>query len=113
MTENITIPPVDDTCQTMGYQSAHVCVPVTIKPFASTGPTETKCCGSPIVRPGACGIMGTRNGTCTFTICQCVCVSVPVNYGARAYVGDTYVACGATSANDICTCCDSVTEEDS
>lgn len=40
------------TCPTVGYQSASICVPVTVTPFAQTGMTTTKCCGNPVVTPG-------------------------------------------------------------
>lgn len=33
------------TCPAVGYQSASLCVPVTVTPFAQTGMTATKCCG--------------------------------------------------------------------
>lgn len=40
------------TCPAVGYQSASICVPVTVTPFAQTGVTMTKCCGEPVVTPG-------------------------------------------------------------
>ena len=43
----------DQTCPAVGYQSASICVPVTVRPFAKTGTTFTKCCGTPIVVSGA------------------------------------------------------------
>lgn len=46
MENNLTILE-DQTCPTVGYQSASICVPVTVNPFAKTGATFTKCCGSP------------------------------------------------------------------
>ena len=36
------------TCPAVGYQSASICVPVTVIPFAQTGITTTKCCGDPV-----------------------------------------------------------------
>lgn len=97
--------PEDQTCPAVGYQSASICVPVTVTPFANAGATLTKCCGDPVVIPGreACG--GLKNGTCSFTISQEICVAVPVDFGATATVGDTYVACNGVSAKDICTDC--------
>ena len=47
-----------------------------------------------------------KNGACTFTITQDVCVAVPVDFGAVATVGDAYVSCLNASADDICTDCD-------
>ncbi len=35
-------------------------------------------------------------------------MSVPVEFGAEATVGEAYVNCGGASAEDICTNCDSV-----
>ncbi len=95
----------DQTCPAVGYQSASICVPVTIKPFAKTGTTFTKCCGTPVVMSGSEKCEGQVNGTCVFTISQDICVAVPVEFGAVASVGDTYVNCNGASANDICTEC--------
>ncbi len=94
------------TCPAVGYQSASICVPVTVTPFANTGTTSTKCCGGPVVTSGRniCG--GTKNGSCAFTISQDICVAVPVAFGATANVGDMYVNCNGASSDDICTNCD-------
>ena len=84
------------TCPAVGYQSASICVPV----------TATKCCGTPVVTPGREVCNGMKNGSCVFTITQDICVAVPVEFGAVATVGDTYVSCNEVSDNDICTGCD-------
>lgn len=94
------------TCPAVGYQSASICVPVTVTPFAQTGATVTKCCGNPVVTPGLATCSGVRNGACTFTISQNVCVAVPVAFGATATVGDAFVDCIDASAQDICLTCD-------
>ena len=98
----------DMTCPAVGYQSASVCVPITVTPYAKTGATVTKCCGNPVVTPGRdiCG--GLKNGSCFFTISQDICVAVPVDFGAIATVGDTYVACNDASNEDICSACGTV-----
>ena len=95
------------TCPTAAYQSATVCVPVTVTPFAHTGTTSAKCCGTPIVTPGKNTCGGTKNGTCIFTISQDICVTVPVDFGATAVPGDTYVTCNVATSEDICADCDS------
>lgn len=84
---------VDVTCPAMGYQSAEVCVAVTVTPSADVGKPETKCCGPATVSAGGTPCSGTKNGTCTFVISQIVCVSVPVVFSATAEHGDTYVNC--------------------
>ena len=95
----------DQTCPTVRYQSASICVPVTVNPFAKTGATFTKCCGVPVVIPGKVTCEGERNGSCVFTIAQDICVAVPVEFGATATVGDAFVSCNGASADDICTGC--------
>lgn len=96
------------TCPAVGYQSASICVPVTVTPFAQTGMTTTKCCGSPVVTQGreVCG--GIKNGSCFFTITQDICVAVPVEFGAVATVGDSFVSCNGASEQDICSTCEKI-----
>lgn len=98
----------DQTCPAVGYRSASICVPVTVNPFARTGATFTKCCGTPVVIPGKVTCEGERNGSCVFTISQDICVAVPVGFGATATVGDAFVNCIGASADDICTGCGQV-----
>lgn len=40
-----------------------------------------------------------KNGSIT----QDICVAVPVEFGAVATVGDSYINCNGTSEQDICT----------
>ena len=93
------------TCPAVGYQPATVCVPVTVTPFARALPTTTFCCGDPVVTAGSTTCEGTVNGSYTFTITQNVCVSVPVNFGARSSVGAPRVVCDDATSEDICTNC--------
>lgn len=95
----------NQTCPAVGYQTASVCVPVTVMPYATAGTTVTKCCGEPVVTSGWDVCSGVKNGICTFTISQDVCVSVPVDFGAVAQVGDAYINCKGATAEDVCTNC--------
>ena len=95
----------EQTCPTVAYQMSSVCVPVTVTPYAKTGVTQTKCCGNAVVTPGRVLCDGIKNGTCVFTLSQNICVEVPVEFGATAQVGDTYVNCNGATAEDICTDC--------
>ncbi|MBS6398251.1 MAG: hypothetical protein KH452_14145 [Clostridiales bacterium] len=99
--------PEDMTCPAVGFQKIGVCVPVTVTPFANAGKTKTKCCGDPIVTYGDPVCPGKKNGVCSFTISQTICVEVPVDFGATAAVGDTFVDCLGASAEDICSNCKS------
>ena len=92
------------TCPSVGYQTMSVCVPVSVTPFASVGTTVTRCCGDPVVTAnGNCG--GRKNGSCTFTITQVICIEVPVEFGAVAAAGDTFTECLGASG-DGCEDCD-------
>lgn len=95
----------NQSCPTVGYQAATVCVPVTVTPYANAGATVTKCCGAATVIPGRQICSGIKNGVCSFTLSQNVCVAVPVEFGANASVGEAYVECLGASAEDICTEC--------
>ncbi len=91
----------NETCPAVGYQAVNVNVPVTVKPFAKTGSTTTRCCGTPIVKSGKSIGQGTKNGICNFTIGQNIVVAIPVAFGAEATVGDTYVDCLGATAEEI------------
>ena len=95
----------NQTCPTVAYQLSSICVPVTVIPFAKAGLTVTKCCSKPTVTPGRELCNGVKSGQCVFTVSQDICVEVPVEFGAVAQVGDTYVACNGASADDICPAC--------
>lgn len=95
----------NQTCPAVGYQAASVCVPVTVTPFAEAGKTVTKCCGEPVVVSGRDTCEGVKNGTCSFTISQNICVAVPVAFGAVATIGESYVNCKGATAEDVCTDC--------
>lgn len=98
------------TCPATGFQKASVCVPVTVAPFAHPGTTITRCWGDPVILTNDKPCPGKKNGTCTFTISQTICVEVPVEFGAEATVGDTFVECLGASTDDICANCHRETE---
>lgn len=97
--------PSDGSCPATGFQKASVCVPVLVTPFAHAGTPITKCCGEPVVTAGDKPCSGKKNASCAFTISQTICVEVPVNFGATATVGDTFVDCLGASADNICRNC--------
>lgn len=106
MTDSIQNSRAEDvTCPSAAYQTATVCVPVTVTPFANPQGTVTKCCGTPVVTPGRNTCEGTKKGSCIFTITQDICVTVPVEFGATTDVGDPYVTCTGVSEEDVCTNC--------
>ncbi len=99
--DNTNLTQENETCPAIGYQAVNVNVPVTVRPYARTGVTTTRCCGTPIVKSGKSIGQGTKNGICNFTIGQNIVVAIPVAFGAEATVGDTYVDCLEASAEEI------------
>lgn len=95
----------NQVCPAVAYQKVAVCVPVSVKPYAVSGSTVTTCCGAPSVSTSTDPCEGTVNGSCSFKIGQTLCIAVPVNFGADATVGNTYVNCLEVSESDICTDC--------
>lgn len=103
-----------ETCSATGFQKIGVCVPVTVTPFVQAGPAAVSCCGEAEVFPGeppfpSGPCQGEQGGSCTFTISQTICISVPVEIGANAQAGEPFVNCREVSAKNICQYCD--TEE--
>jgi hypothetical protein len=104
-TKSTLFPIETKTCPTISSQRVDVCVPVTIKPFANVGATVLKCCGDAVILPGHQRCIGKKEGACVFTITQTICVEVPVEFGAVAKVGDSYVDCLCVSSDEICKNC--------
>ena len=103
--EATNFPEHERTCPAVGHQKVNVCVPVTITPFAHAGKPKTKCCGEPKITPGTTHCPGVKNGVCTFTLSQTLCIEVPVDFGANTKVGDTFVDCLGASTENICKNC--------
>lgn len=81
-------------CPGVGSQHATICLPVSICPYAVTGPAEVHCCGDIKITPYCDHCRGKVNGHCDFTITQTIKIDVPVEFGATVKVGDTFVECG-------------------
>lgn len=94
--------PCDKLCPASAFQLANVYVPVTVLPFAEAGYPKTTCCGEACVIPGKDVCHGRPNGACSFTISQRILIEVPVNFGAKAVVGNTTVDCECVTTKDIC-----------
>ena len=83
----------EERCDTKAFQTANICVPVTITPFAKIGTICTECCGKPLISNRHEHCKGIENGNCKFTISQKIKVEIPVEFGANTTVGGTFVEC--------------------
>ena len=85
--------PHAQTCPVVSTQTATVCLPVTVTPYAKPGTIEIVCCGGPVIDRFCDRCFGKINGSCKFTITQTIKVKIPVEFGANVSIGDTYVKC--------------------
>lgn len=80
-------------CPAVGSQTATICLPVSIKPFAVAGKAKLECCGPPVIAAACKKCRGVPNGKCDFTISQTIRVDLPVEFGATVSTGETFVDC--------------------
>ena len=80
-------------CPAVGSQTATICLPVSIKPYAIPGTAKLECCGKPVIAPACKTCHGIPNGKCDFTISQTIRIDLPVEFGATITTGDTFVDC--------------------
>ncbi|MDR3277965.1 MAG: hypothetical protein LBT12_04260 [Oscillospiraceae bacterium] len=79
-------------CPSVGTQFATVSIPVTVKPFAVSGPASVECCGEPVIS-GEEPCRGKVGAACHFVISQKIKIGIPVDFGAAARVGEAFVDC--------------------
>ncbi|MGO5053510.1 hypothetical protein ACTQ6A_13550 [Lachnospiraceae bacterium LCP25S3_G4] len=96
MAENQT----PQACSGVGSQLATICLPVSVTPYAITGPASFHCCGDMIITPACNECCGKENGSCDFTITQTIKIDIPVEFGASVKIGDTFIECGCTSVEE-------------
>lgn len=103
--KNYLYNPESKGCKTVTYQSATLSVPVTVKPKVSAGDINTFCCGDPVVTPSPYKIIcNSKHGSCTFTITQNICVEIPIEFSASAFMACPRVECGEVT-NEMCENC--------
>lgn len=95
-------------CRRVFYQRERVCVPVTVRPFATPGTARTVCCGNPVVSQGS--QCPGNQGPCTFNVTQTLCIEIPIEFGAVVETGTASVQCGTVSETP-CDCTDETISE--
>lgn len=94
-------------CKTLTYQYANVSVPVTVRPSVNAGNAVAFCCGEPDIRRSSCSLKSSGNGGggCRFTLSQCICIEVPIEFDANALIGTPCVECGEVGVANDCEDC--------
>lgn len=83
----------DRGCPAVGYQHVAVSVPVAVVPYAKVDRIKIHCGGPAVINQGETHCNGKKDGVCCFTMSQTFCVEIPVSFGAKVELGDTFVEC--------------------
>lgn len=77
------------SCSKVATQCVNISAPMTLQPAAVVGTVAVTCQGTPTI---TCVTNG--DGTsCTLTMTQQICVSVPVRYGVTMTTGEATIGC--------------------
>ena len=88
-------------CVKTGSQCVDVTAEIVLTPTAVMGTPVVTCQGNPAVTCAA----AADGRTCTVTLTQRVCVSIPVRFGVTKEDGDPTIACaGGDAASETCCC---------
>ena len=86
-------------CDKVATQCVNVTAPMTLAPTAVVGTVSISCQGSPEV---TC-VTDAAGSSCTVTVTQQVCVSVPVRYGVTLTASEPTIGCADSCIG--CGCC--------
>ncbi len=91
---------LSNACNKLVTQCVDVTAQVLLQPTASLGTVTVACQGTPTV---ACA--ADPSGTsCTVTLTQQVCVTMPVRYGVSMTSGEPTIACAEGGSGGSCGC---------
>lgn len=84
-------------CERTLFQEADVCTVVTVEPDASCGPVTACCIGDPVL---AMGNLCLGEPSCTFTVTQQLCLTIPITFNAVGECSDFAIGCQPPSLTD-------------
>lgn len=87
-------------CSKVGTQCVDVTAELTLEPTATVGTVTVTCQGTPRI---TC-VTAPDGASCTVTLTQQVCVSIPVRYGVTTTTGEAVIACAGDGCIG-CGCC--------
>lgn len=85
-----------DGCDVNVYQDMDVCVPITVEPYVNMHNAQVECIDEPYIVTSPCN-SNNKNGTCRFNLAQKLCITIPIEFRAKATSGPTSIVCGSTS----------------
>lgn len=89
-----------EKCEKTGVQCVDIAAPLTVEPTAVMGTVAVSCQGSPSV----CCVTEPDGRSCTVTVTQQVCVSVPLRYGVTVTAKDPTITCAGSEYGDCRDC---------
>ena len=90
---------VQGSCSRIGTQCVDVSAPLTLMPAATIGTPTVTYQGTPAI---TC-VTNPEGTSCTVTMTQQICVSVPIRYGVTMAGGEPRISCADSCAG--CGCC--------
>lgn len=84
-------------CEKTGVQCVDIAAPLTVEPTAAVGAAAVSCQGSPSV----CCVTEPDGRSCTVTVTQQVCISVPIRYGVTLTAGSPTIACAGSDCREL------------
>ena len=85
-------------CSRVGTQCVNVAAPMSFSPTVVVGTPAVACQGTPVI---TC-VTDPGGTSCTVTMTQQVCVSVPVRYGVELAAEDPTIACADSCVGSGC-----------
>ena len=86
------------SCSRVGTQCVNIAAPMVLTPSAVMGAATVTCQGTPVI---TC-VTQDGGATCTVTMTQQVCVSVPIRYGVTMTTGDVTIGCADSCVGSGC-----------
>lgn len=86
--------PLNNGCTKTTTQCVDVAARVVLTPTADLGPAVVTCQGNPTV---TC-VTAPSGTSCTITLTQRICTSIPVRYGVKASDPTSAIACATSGA---------------
>lgn len=93
-----------NNCDVTAFQEIDVCVPITVEPYVDLGEPIIDCIEEPYLIQIPCGSWDKKKRKCRFTICQKLCIMIPIEFYVDACSGPVSVNCsdGEEEEEDEC-----------
>ena len=81
----------ESNCSSNAFEEMNITVPVAVRGFADVGNVEFKCMGPSVITRNCDRTPGNPCAVSKFTVSQRLRVDIPIDFGAKADVGEGHV----------------------